>query len=88
MDMTITGIVYLDKPQQFLNPQLDENDQEGHIQFQQDGAPPCYLGEVHEYPNTSFPSRGLVEWRRWHGHLVPQVLYLWIFSYGDSLKIE
>jgi hypothetical protein len=36
MEMTIIGIVYLDMLQQFLIPQLDEDDQEGHIHFQQD----------------------------------------------------
>ena len=46
---TITGIVYLDMLQEFLIPQLDEDDQEGRIHFQQDGAPPHYLGEVREY---------------------------------------
>jgi hypothetical protein len=39
----------------FLIPQLDEDDQEGRIHFQQDGAPPHYLGEVREYLNTRFP---------------------------------
>ena len=46
---TITGIVYLDMLQEFLIPQLDEDDQEGRTHFQQDGAPPHYLGEVREY---------------------------------------
>jgi hypothetical protein len=46
MEATITGIVYLDMLQQFLIPQLDEDDQEGRIHLQQDGAPPHYLGEV------------------------------------------
>jgi hypothetical protein len=32
MEMTITGIVYLDMLQQFLIPQLDKVDQ-GHIHF-------------------------------------------------------
>jgi hypothetical protein len=36
---TFTGIVYLDMLIQFLIPQLDEDNQEGHIHFQQDGAP-------------------------------------------------
>jgi len=36
---------------------LDEDDQEGRIHFQQDGAPPHYLGEVREYLNTRFPGR-------------------------------
>ena len=41
----------------FLIPQLDEDDQEGRIHFQQEGAPPHYLGEVREYLNTRFPGR-------------------------------
>ena len=61
---TITGIVYLDMPQEFLIPQLDEDDQEGRIHFQQDGAPPHYLGEVREYLNTPFPGR-------WIGRAAP-----------------
>jgi hypothetical protein len=44
METTITGIVYLDTLQQFLIPQLDEDDQEGSIHFQQDGAPLHYVG--------------------------------------------
>jgi hypothetical protein len=55
MKTTITGIVYLDMLQQFLIPQLDENDQDGRIHFQQEGAPPDYLEEVREYLNTRFP---------------------------------
>ena len=51
------GIVYLDMLQEFLIPQLDEDDQEGRIHFQQEGAPPHYLGEVREYLNTRFPGR-------------------------------
>jgi hypothetical protein len=47
METTITSIVYLDMLQQFLIPQLDEDDQGGRIRFQQDGAPPHYLGEVY-----------------------------------------
>jgi len=40
---SFTGIVYLDMLQEFLIPQLDEDDQEGRIHFQQDGAPPITL---------------------------------------------
>jgi hypothetical protein len=43
--------------QEFLIPQLDEDDQERRIHFQQDGAPPHYLGEVREYLNNRFPGR-------------------------------
>ena len=57
METTITGIVHLDMLQEFLIPQLDEDDQEGRIHFQQDGAPPHYLGEVREYLNARFPGR-------------------------------
>jgi hypothetical protein len=55
METTITSIMYLDMLQQFLIPQLDEDDQEGRIHFQQDGAPPHYLEEVCENLNTRFP---------------------------------
>jgi hypothetical protein len=48
METTITGIVYLDMLQQFPIPQLDEDDQEGRIHFQQDGAPTHYLEEVRD----------------------------------------
>jgi hypothetical protein len=47
----------LDKLQQFLIPQFDEDGQEGRIHFQQDGAPPHYLVEVREYLNPRFPGR-------------------------------
>jgi hypothetical protein len=43
MEMAITGIVYLDMLQQYLIPQLDEDDQESSIHFQQDGAPSSLL---------------------------------------------
>jgi hypothetical protein len=64
METTITGIVYLDMFQQFLIPQLDEDDQEGRIHFQQDGAPPHYHEEVREYLNKRFPGR-------WIGRAAP-----------------
>jgi hypothetical protein len=35
METPITGIVYLDMLQQFLIPQLDEDDEEGRIHVQQ-----------------------------------------------------
>jgi hypothetical protein len=46
METTITGILYLDMLQKFLIPQLDKNDQEGRIHFQQSSTPPHYLEEV------------------------------------------
>jgi cytochrome c-type biogenesis protein CcmE len=63
-EMTIAGIVYLDMLQQFIIPQLDEDDQEGRIHVEQDGAPPDYFEEGREYLNTRFPGR-------WIGQAVP-----------------
>jgi hypothetical protein len=36
METTLTGIVYLDMLQQFLIPQLGEDEQKGRIHFQQE----------------------------------------------------
>jgi hypothetical protein len=52
--------VYLEMLQEFLIPQLDEDDQEGRIYFQQDGEPHHNLGEVREYLNTRFLGRWAV----------------------------
>jgi hypothetical protein len=88
METAITGIVYLDMLQPFFIPQLDEDDQEGRIHYQQEGAPPHYLGELREYPSTRFTGRcigreALIAWPLRTPDLTP--LY---FSYGDSIKIE
>jgi hypothetical protein len=84
MDTTITSIVCLDMLQQFLIPQLDEDDQEGRIHFQKDGAPPHYHEEERKYLNIRFPGR-------WIGRaapiarpphspdLTPQEFFLWGF---------
>jgi hypothetical protein len=69
MEMIITSIMYLDRLQQFLTPQLDEDDQEGRIHLQQDGAPPHYLGEGSKYLNSHLQS----------GHIVPWILHPWMF---------
>jgi hypothetical protein len=57
IETTITGIVYLDMLWQFLIPQLDDDDQEGRIHSQQDGAQPHYVEEVCEYLSTRFRGR-------------------------------
>jgi hypothetical protein len=64
METTITGIVYLDMLQQFLIPQLDEDDQEGRTHFQKDSAPPHYLEEMCEHLSTRFLGR-------WIGRVAP-----------------
>jgi hypothetical protein len=48
METTITGIVYVDVLRELVIPQLEEDDQEGHIHFQQNGPLPHYPGEVRE----------------------------------------
>jgi hypothetical protein len=73
MVMTITGIVYLDMLQQFLIPQLDEDDQ--------DRTPPHYLGEVCEYFSTHFPGwwigrAALIAWSPCSPDLTPLEFFL------------
>jgi hypothetical protein len=84
MEKTITGIVYLDMLKQFLIPQLYEDDQEGRIHFQQDGAPPHYVEEVREYLNTRFPGRWIgrsapIAWPPRSPDLTPLDIFLWGF---------
>ncbi|PNF39214.1 hypothetical protein B7P43_G18135 [Cryptotermes secundus] len=84
MEMPNAGIVYLNMLQEFLILQLDEDDQEGRIHFQQDGAPPHYLGEVREYLNASFPGRWIgsaapIAWPPSSPDLTPLDLFLWVF---------
>jgi hypothetical protein len=72
-EMTVTGIAYLDMLQQFLIPQLDEDDQEGCIHFQQDGA-----------SNTRFPGQWIgravpIAWPPRSPDLTPLDFFLWGF---------
>jgi hypothetical protein len=83
-ETTITGIVYLDMLQQFLIPQLDEDDQEGRIHFQQDGEPLHYFTEVPEYLNTRFLGRRTgraepIAWPPLSPDLTPLDIFLWGF---------
>jgi hypothetical protein len=50
--------------EQFLFPQLGEDDHEGRMHFQQGGAPPHYHRDVRKCFNTRFPGR-------WIGRAVP-----------------
>jgi hypothetical protein len=84
METTITGIVYLDILQQFLIPQLDEDDQERRIYSQQDGAPPHYLEQVREYPNAHFLGRWIgraapIAWPPRSPDFTPLDFFLWGF---------
>jgi hypothetical protein len=83
METTITGIMYPDMLQQFLIPQLAEEDQEERILFQQDSARPQYLGEVREYLSTCSPGRWTgrapIEWSPRSPDITPPVFFLWGF---------
>lgn len=83
-EKTVNGIVYLDMLEQFLIPQIDADDQEGHIQFQQDGAPPHYLTDVRDCLNMRFPGRwigrgGPTTWPPRSPDLTPLDFFLWGF---------
>jgi hypothetical protein len=85
MEMTITVVVYLNMLQQFLIPQLDEDNEEGRTHFQQEGPPPHYLGEVREYLDTRFPGRligraALIAWPPRSPDLTPLEFFLWGFD--------
>jgi hypothetical protein len=55
MEPTVSGIVYLDMPQQFLVPQLDEDGQEGRIHFQHDGTTSSLPLTSARVPQHPFP---------------------------------
>jgi hypothetical protein len=65
----------------------DEDDREGRVHLQQDGAPSLYFGEVREHLSTCFPDR-------WIGRaaLTPRSQDLtpldWFFLMGICWKIE
>jgi hypothetical protein len=69
---------------QFLLPQVNEDDQEGRIHFQQEGASPHYLGEVREYLSIRFPDRWIgrtapIAWPPLSPDLTPLEFLLWGF---------
>jgi hypothetical protein len=81
MEMTITGIVYLDMLQQFLIPQLDEDDQGEHSLTARRRTPSIPW-------RSAFP-RSVVERRRYYGYLVPRILHPWMeCSYQLCLQMS
>lgn len=50
-ERTINGINFLNMLQQFLTPQIDEDDQERKVYFMQDGAPPHHLTAARDFLN-------------------------------------
>jgi hypothetical protein len=58
--------------------------QRRRIHFQQDGAPPHYIGEVDEYLNTRFPIQwtgraASIAWPRRSSDITPLDFFLWRF---------
>jgi hypothetical protein len=82
--LSLGGVVYLDMLEQFLIPKLGEDDQEGHIYFQQDGAPRHYLEAGREYLNTRFSGRWIgraapIAWPPCSPDLTPLDFVFWGF---------
>ena len=56
---TVTGNVFLDMLEQFLEPQLISDGIMDTVVFQQGGAPPHFAITVRDYLNQAFPGRWL-----------------------------
>ena len=63
-EKSITGNIYKNTLELFLEPQLQDDGTLDTVVFQQDGAPPHFAHIVHEYMNRTFQGDGQVE-----GHL-------------------
>ncbi|KAG8303110.1 hypothetical protein J6590_108196 [Homalodisca vitripennis] len=85
MERTVTGIIYLDMLQNFLIPQIDEDEQQdAPFYYQQNGAPPHYLTDVRDFLNGRFPGRwigrsGQIAWPPRSPDLTPMDFFLWGF---------
>jgi hypothetical protein len=74
----------LDMLEQSLSPQFGEDDHEGRMHFQQDGAPPHYNTDVRKCHRTRFPGRWIgraapILWPPRHPDLTPLDFFLWDF---------
>lgn len=68
----------------FLIPQIDEDDRERNVIFMQDGAPPHYLTDVRDYLNDRFPNQWIgrsapIAWPPRSPDLTPLDFFLWGF---------
>jgi hypothetical protein len=86
-DGTLNGQTYLDLLQNHVGPKLSENNIEGEVWFQHDGAPGHYSTEVINYLNICFPEhwigrRGTIDWPARSPDLTPLDFFLW--GYGKS----
>lgn len=83
-EKTINGIVYLDMLDNFLIPQIDNDDEERSLHFMQDGAPPHYLSDVRDFLNARFPGTwigrgGPIAWPPRSPDLTPLDFFFWGF---------
>ena len=81
---TVTGVIYLDMLQQFLEPQLIQDGILDTVVFQQDGAPCHYAKICREYLNTTFCDRwigrdGPMPWAARSPDLTPLDFFAWGF---------
>ncbi|OZI14502.1 hypothetical protein CE195_08265, partial [Sodalis-like symbiont of Philaenus spumarius] len=83
-ERTINAIVYLDMVQQFLIPQINEDDEERNVYFMQDGAPPHYLTDVKDFLNDHFSGQWIgrdapIAWSPRSPDPTPLDFFLWGF---------
>ena len=88
VENNVTGGMYLDILEQFLDTQLQKDGILGTVVYQQDGAPPHFALPVREYLNRKFPNR-------WIGRGSPRLLVTrfpdltqWTFFCGVSSKTK
>lgn len=85
MERNVNGVIYLDMLENFLIPQLDEDEQHAvPFYYQQDGAPPHFLTEVRDFLDGRFPGRwigraGPIAWPPRSPDLTPLDFFLWGF---------
>ena len=92
-ESTITGNVYLDMLEQFLEPQLVDDGIKNTIVFQQDGAPPIFARIVRDYLNQAFPERwiGRGSQRIWASRspdLTPLDFFAWGFIKAKVYQVK
>ena len=92
IEKTVTGNVYLDMLEQFLEPQLISDGIMDTVVFQQDGAPPHFAITVRDYLNQDFPARWIgraapMKWPPRSPDLTPLDIFAWGFIKSDVYQV-
>ena len=92
-ERTITGEIYLDMLQQYLEPQLISDGIIDTVVYQQDGAPPHFATIVRNYLNETFPDRwiGRGSQRLWAPRspdLNPLDFFVWGFLKSKVYRVK